>query len=66
MAKIVFKIKTWAYMAERRTLVKQTKIPLLLNYNNGIEIFPPIIVNVAHELDTSDNSKGLYLLIVKF
>lgn len=52
-------------MAQSRTLVQQ-ETPALSHYNNGAEIFPLIIVNVAYVLDTSDNSKGLYLSIVRF
>lgn len=43
-----------------------TKTPVLSHYNNGTEIFPLVIVNVAHVLDTSDKSKGLYLSMSDF
>lgn len=64
MANIVFKIKTHRHGIEQNSC--ETKKAVLLHYNNGTEIFPLLIVDVGHIVDTSDNTKGLYLSIVRF
>ena len=66
MANIVFKIvfKMHRHGTEQNSCTTIT--PVLSHYTNVTEIFPLIIVNVAPTLDTSDNSKGLYLSIVRF